>query len=64
MVEEYKMDVAELIPLIIVGLNVDGDNIKLELSAVDSLFESEEINAACEALHAAVLKYVEEKGDV
>ena len=64
MVEEYKMDVAELVPLIIVGLNVDGDDVKLELSAIDSLFESEEISTACEALHAAVLKHVEEKGDV
>lgn len=64
MVEEYKMDVAELIPLIIVGLNVNGDDLKLELSAIDSLFESEEINAACETLHAAVLKHLEEKGDV
>lgn len=64
MVEEYKMDVAELIPLIVVGLSVDGDDVKLELSAIDSLFESEEISAACEALHAAVLKHVEEKGEV
>lgn len=64
MVEEYKMDVAELIPLIVVGLSVDGDDVKLELSAIGSLFESEEISAACEALLAAVLKHVEEKGEV
>jgi hypothetical protein len=64
MVEEYKMDVAELIPLIVVGLSVDGDDVKLELSAIDSLFEDEGISAACEVLHEAVRRHVEEKGEV
>lgn len=49
------------IPLVVVGLTIDeaNEDIKLELSAEDALFNDEAINEACQALHAALITYLE-----
>lgn len=49
------------IPLVVVGLTIDeaNEDIKLELTAGDDLFNDEAINAACQALHAALITFLE-----
>lgn len=53
------------IPLVVVGLTIDeaNDDIKLVLSAKDALFNDEAIHEACQALHAALILYLEKMED-